>query len=91
MSVESRMDEFEKVSDKKNTHDVSGRMEEFEQVDKRNKYIDKDKTGVLPYGIKRLKSCPVCGEFMEIQEIKEKDALYYCKGCQKVVTFSVEK
>lgn len=85
MSVESRMDEFEKVSDKQKAHDVSGRMAEFEQVDKTQKHTDKDKNSTLPYGIKRLRPCPECGEFMEIQEIRENKATYYCQGCKKTI------
>ena len=91
MSVESRMDEFTKVSDKKNAQDVSGRMSEFEPVDKSQKYSSKDKASTLPYGIKCTRPCPECGEFMEIQEIKEKEAIYYCKTCGKIQSVLIEK
>ena len=66
MSVESRMGEFEKVSDKENTQDVSKRMDEFEQVDRTQKKFSKDKFGILPYGMKKIRPCPNCGEIMEI-------------------------
>ena len=91
MSVETRMDEFEKVSDKKDIHDVSSRMAEFEQVDKGSKHSSKDKFGTLPYGIKRVRPCLECGEFMEIQEIKEKEAIYYCKHCDKTISITTVK
>ena len=91
MSVESRMDEFEKVSDKKTAQDVSRRMQEFEQVDKSQKYPSKDKSGTLPYGIKRLRPCPECGETMEIHEIKEDEAVYHCKSCGNKLTLAIEK
>lgn len=88
MNVESRMAEFEKVSDKQNPQDVSERMKEFEQVDKEIKCPVKNKEAALPYGIKRIRICDTCGEFMEIQEIKEKQAIYYCPNCDKTVTIS---
>ncbi len=83
MSVESRMDEFLKVADKQNIRDVSGRMSEFEQVEKVTQYPSKDRFGTLPYGIKKVKSCPDCGEFIEIQEIKDNTAIYFCEACGK--------
>lgn len=89
MSVESRMDEFAKVSDKNMAQDVSGRMAEFEQVDKTQKYPSKDKVGALPYGIKPLRPCTECGEVMELQEIKGESAIYYCKSCDKQVSVAV--
>ena len=83
MSVESRMDEFKKVSNNKVMQDVSGRMEGFEKTKKLKKDNLKDKFGALPYGIKGVKPCPQCGEFMEIEEIKEKKAIYLCKNCHQ--------
>lgn len=91
MSVESRMGEFEKVSDKENNQDVSKRMDEFEQVDRTQKKFSKDKFGILPYGMKKIRPCPNCGEIMEIEEIKEKEAIYYCKACNLTKSILIEK
>lgn len=91
MNVESRMDEFSKVSHKQNLQDVSDRMEEFEPIEKVSKYSSKDKYGTLPYGIKPIKCCPECGEFMDIHEIKDNQAIYYCMGCSKTISIVTEK
>lgn len=90
MNVESRMDEFEKVANKEEAHDVSELMAEFEKVNKAHAEGSKDKQGTLPFGIKSRKPCPECGDFMEIKEIKEDKALYYCKTCRETVVISVE-
>lgn len=87
MSIETRMDEFEKVSNKEQPQDVSNRMAEFEAVDKYQKKLSKEKYSTLPYGIKRYKTCPQCDEIMEIHEIKGANVIYKCKTChQNMVT-----
>ena len=89
MSIESRMDEFERVSNKKIATDVTGRMEEFEPVDKDQKLPAKEKIITLPYGVKRLKACLTCGEMMEIREFKEDEVVYICKSCGQKITFPI--
>ncbi len=89
MSIESRMDEFEKVSNKKLMTDISGRMEEFEPVDKDKNLPTKEKTSTLPYGVKRFKSCALCGEIMEIHEFKEEEVSYICKSCGQKITLPI--
>ena len=44
MNVESRMDEFEKVSHKATNQDVEGRMDEFKTADKTQKHLIKEKS-----------------------------------------------
>lgn len=89
MSIESRMDEFERVSNKKIATDVTGRMEEFEPVDKDQKLPAKEKISTLPYGVKRLKACLTCGEMMEIREFKEDEVIYICKSCGQKITLPI--
>ncbi len=85
MSIEKRMQDFEKVSEKHlDAEDVSKRMEGFEKVPADTKHISHDKTGSLPYGLKRFRPCPYCGEFMEIQEFIADGATYLCGSCHKV-------
>jgi formamidopyrimidine-DNA glycosylase len=80
------MEEFEKIAEKQVTpKEVSERMAEFDKVAGASKRTGGDKTGTLPYGLKRYSPCPRCGEFMEIQEVKE-TAVYLCKGCNKIST-----
>lgn len=84
MSIEKRMQEFEKVSDKQlTTEDVTKRMEEFNKVLEDTKNTSHDKTGSLPYGLKRFRPCPYCGEFMEIQEVTADGGVYQCSSCSK--------
>jgi hypothetical protein len=84
MSIEKRMQDFEKISEKQlTTEDVSKRMEEFDKVQEDTKRVSREKTGSLPYGLKRYSPCPYCGEFMEIQEVNDKDAAYLCDYCHK--------
>lgn len=90
MNVESRMAGFEKVANKEGAHDVSGLMDEFQKVNKIHVEGSKDKEGTLPFGIKTRKPCAECGGFMEIKEIKENKASYYCKTCKETVVISVE-
>lgn len=89
MSIESRMDEFERVSNKKVMTDIAGRMEEFETVDKTKNLPTKEKTSTLPYGVKRFKTCAACGEVMEIHEFKEQEVVYTCKSCGQKVTLPI--
>lgn len=91
MSVESRMEGFEKVANKEEAHDVSKLMDEFQEVYKAHKTASKDKLAALPFGIKSVRLCPECGEFMEIKEIMEGKAIYYCKGCREDISIIVEK
>lgn len=90
MKVEMRMDEFQKVANKEPAHDVSELMDEFEKVNKTHVQGVKDKEATLPLGIKSRKPCPECGGIMEIKEIKENKASYYCKVCKETVAVSVE-
>ena len=84
MSIEKRMQDFEKVSEKQTaSEDVSKRMDEFDKVAE-SKQASGDKTGALPYGLKRFRPCPHCGEFMEIQEYITGGASYLCKACKQV-------
>ncbi|WP_069999671.1 hypothetical protein [Cellulosilyticum sp. I15G10I2] len=84
MSIEKRMQDFEKVSEKNLTsEDVSKRMAEFDKVASETKHHSNDKTGSLPYGLKRYRPCPQCGEFMEIQEFAADAATYLCSTCHK--------
>lgn len=86
MSIEKRMQEFEKVSQKpESVEDVTKRMEEFEKVPGAVKQGTHEKTGTLPFGLKRFRPCPHCSEFMEIYEVKKDGADYFCKNCSKVV------
>jgi len=89
MSIESRMDEFEKVSSKKLATDISERMEEFEPIEKDKNLPTKGKTSTLPYGVKRFKTCVMCGEIMEIHEFKEQEVVYTCKSCGQKVTLPI--
>ena len=89
MSIESRMDEFEKVAHKKSVTNVEGRMEEFETVTKEKKLSSKEKISTLPYGVKRFKACTACEEMMEICEFKEHEVVYICKSCGQKVTLAV--
>lgn len=91
MSIESRMDEFERVSNKKLVQDVPKCMDEFEPVDKTPILPIKEKNSTLPYGIKRFKTCPSCGEFMEIHELKDGEAIYQCRTCDKNVSVLINK
>lgn len=85
MSIEKRMQDFEKVSQKQSTaEDVDSRMEEFEKVIGDTKHVSSEKTGSLPYGLKRYRPCPYCGEFMEIQEVTKNGGTYLCNACNKV-------
>lgn len=91
MNVESRMDEFEKVSHKATNQDVEGRMDEFKTADKTQKHLIKEKSSsTLPYGLKRYKTCPNCGEFMEIDELKETEAIYSCKSCKQKMNIKIK-
>lgn len=86
MNIDSRMDEFEKVQHKSKNQDIEGRMEEFKSVDKMQKEDFKDRsTSTLPHGVKRYRTCRECGDTMEIEELKDTEALYYCKTCKKKV------
>lgn len=85
------MQEFEKVSDKRLTsEDVSKRMEEFDKVPSNFSGHAHDKTGTLPYGLKRYRPCPSCGEFMEIQEYISDGANYLCKSCGKTLQVKID-
>jgi len=85
MSIEKRMQDFEKISEKQQgVEDVPKRMEEFDKVTADKKRLSNDKTGSLPYGLKRYRPCPHCGEFMEIQEVMKDGATYLCNACCKV-------
>ncbi len=85
MSIEKRMQDFEKVSEKNGaSENVSKRMAEFNKVIGETKHHSSDKTGLLPFGLKRNRPCPHCGEFMEIQEVTADDATYLCGSCHKV-------
>ncbi|MDF2612335.1 MAG: hypothetical protein K0S71_121 [Clostridia bacterium] len=91
MSIEKRMQDFEKVSEKQfAAEDVSKRMEEFDKVTADKKRLSNDKTGALPYGLKRYRPCPHCGEFMEIQEVMADGANYLCSSCHKVSKIKLE-
>lgn len=85
MKIEARMNEFEKVSNKKPVEDVSKRMKDFEQVERKAALEGQHKEGALPFGLKRYKACPHCGEIMEIYKIEEGKAVYQCKACEKVI------
>ena len=89
MSIESRMEEFEKVSHKKEAADVKERMEEFETIDKDKKTQDKEKESTLPYGVKRFKVCTACDEMMEISEFKAHEVIYICKACGQKMTLTI--
>lgn len=91
MSIESRMDEFERVSNKKLIQDVPECMDEFESVDKGHILPIKEKTSTLPYGVKRFKTCPSCGEFMEIHELKGEEAIYHCHTCDKHISILINE
>ena len=91
MSIESRMDEFKKVPHKEVKQDIDGRMEGFEAVYKGQKQEPKEKNSTLPYGYKRYKTCPHCGEIMEIHELKETEAIYICKDCKQIATIEIIK
>lgn len=85
MKIQDRMDEFEKVADKKIVPHTEQRMADFDKVEKEtnketNKETIKHKDN-LPYGIKRYKTCPKCGEIMEIYSIEDKKAIYNCHYC----------
>ncbi len=90
MSVESRMDEFERVSNKQIKSDIKGRMEDFKEVDKSQTHTGKEKSSTLPYGLKRFRSCPHCDEFMEIHEVKDKQAIYHCPNCNRRISIDIE-
>lgn len=91
MNVDSRMDEFEKIEHKIKNQDVKGRMEEFKNVDKMQKQDFKDKaTSTLPHGVKRYRTCEECGDSMEIEELKEAEAIYYCKTCKQKVSIKAK-
>lgn len=91
MSIDSRMDEFKKVAHKVKDQDVKGRMEEFKIVDKAQKEDIKEKaTSTLPHGLKRYRNCLECGEIMEIEELKETEAIYYCKSCNQKISVKVK-
>ena len=83
MSIESRMDEFEKVSHKEEKKDVKQRMDEFEEVANKQGSSSKEKSASLPYGLKRYNTCPYCGEFMEIDEVQGRKGAYKCLSCKK--------
>lgn len=91
MRVEFRMEEFEKVSHKGTAQDVTERMAEFEVVDKVAKYPSKEKSGTLPYGVKRFKMCAQCGEIMEIHELDEKEVTYCCKSCGQRMVLEINE
>lgn len=91
MNIDRRMDEFEKVEHKVKEQDVKGRMEEFKTVDKMAKVENKEKsTSTLPHGAKRYKTCLECGDMMEIDELKEDEAIYLCKTCKRKVSVKVK-
>ena len=89
MSIESRMEEFEKVSHKKEVTNVKERMEGFETIDKDKKIETKEKVSTLPYGVKRFKVCTACDEMMEISEFKTHEVVYICKACGQKMTLTV--
>lgn len=91
MKIEDRMGDFEKVADKLPTQDdavIKTRMMDFEVVSREKEQYKGDST--LPYGLKRYKECPSCGEFMEIHKIEERKAVYRCKSCEKEVSQSID-
>lgn len=70
---------------------VEFRMDEFEKVFQKDKNRDsKEKSSTLPYGVKRFKTCPYCNEIMEIDQLKEKEVIYYCKSCAKKHTLVID-
>ena len=87
MNIESRMDEFKKVADKKMVHEeqIRLRMNEFEEVPRKIKFSkdSKEKESELPYGLKRYILCPNCEEIIEIHDMKEKEAIYRCHHCNQ--------
>lgn len=90
MSIEKRMQDFEKVSQKQEgVEDVPKRMAEFDKVPGASKQVSHEKTGSLPFGLKRYRPCPYCGEFMEIQEVIKDEATYLCDACNKVSKIKV--
>jgi len=91
MKIEDRMGDFEKVADKvlaKDDKEVKERMTDFEAVTKGKEHDKGDST--LPFGLKRYKTCPECGEFMEIHKIEEGKAIYRCKNCEKEIHQEIE-
>ena len=90
MSIESRMDEFEKVSHNKEKKDIKKRMDEFEEVAKHQGSSSKEKSASLPYGLKRYNTCPYCGEFMEIDEVQGRVGTYKCTKCKKEATIEAK-
>lgn len=84
MSIETRMDEFEKVADKSEVQKevIEERMNEFEITGKKSKKSSK-RASALPYGLKEHRPCPFCGECMTIHEVKENSAVYVCRNCKK--------
>lgn len=90
MNIEKRMAEFEKVANKESSNDVKGRMSDFQKVEKCKQNKDTDKASTLPFGIKRYRTCPICDEMMEIDEIKKNGVIYYCKTCNKYINMDIE-
>ena len=90
MSIETRMDEFQKVADKVEVEkeSINERMNEFETTEKKNKKSSK-RASALPYGLKEHRPCPFCGEHMTISEVKENEAEYICQNCKKQVTVTL--
>lgn len=91
MSIEKRMQDFQKVSDKNFApEDVSKRMEDFDKVKESVQPQKEDKTGNLPYGFKRYRPCPKCSEIMEIQELIADKATYVCGSCHEIFKLTID-
>lgn len=91
MRIQDRMDEFKKVSNRDTHQKVEERMKDFNQVIKETKEKQEEKESALPYGFKRYRACPECGEFMEIHSIKDKKAFYCCHHCGNKASYSAGK
>lgn len=91
MGIESRMDGFKKVGSKEYVEDVQERMKDFEEVDRHKGHEIEYKQSTLPFGLKKYKNCPHCGEFMEIEAIETKEVIYRCKHCKAQVVQEIDK
>ena len=85
------MKEVEIEVDRRKKMSIESRMDEFEPVDKGHTLPTKEKTSTLPYGVKRFKTCPSCGEFMEIHELKGEEAIYHCHTCDKNISILINE
>ena len=91
MKTEERMGDFEKIADKVLSEDdseIKKRMTDFEAVPKEAEERKGD--SILPFGLKRYKTCPSCSEFMEIHKIEAGKAIYRCKSCHNEIDQVIE-